>query len=98
MAKEFLRIVCPCCGSMPYPGQVDAAVEKYPVAQVRVIVMRVGGKKPVTAVEGEPYKKIGRGKAPGSIEYEDVTNQHLDLVAKYRDHFLERVAQLKNQT
>ena len=87
-SNEFLRIRCPFCGSMPYPHQVKkAAAEHGPVIQV--YLMRVGGKQKAEVIPGQ-YQKMGKGKAKGLITYEEVTDQHPDLIAEFNQWFAER--------
>lgn len=85
--KEFTRIRCPFCGSMPYPGQLETTEKERP-AEVRIILMTIAGK--TKAQVGDiPKKGKGRG-GHGSISYLDVTEQHPELVEQYKKWFAER--------
>lgn len=86
--KEFIRLRCPFCGSMPYPAQIDNTDQKDP--EVRIIVMKIGGKAPATGIEDGEYKKGGKGSGKGIIEYTDVTDQHQDMVEQYTQWFAAR--------
>jgi hypothetical protein len=59
-------------------------------AEVRLFVQKIGGKQAVPHIDGEPYKKIGRGKAPGYNVYEDITETAPEQVAKVRAWFAKR--------
>lgn len=74
------------CGSMPYPGQIDETDKNRP-PEVHIILMTISGKVP--SAPGEVSKGKGKG-GHGNITYEDVTDQHPDLVAKYNQWFAER--------
>jgi len=76
---------------MPYPEQLDRAEAGHEPA-VRIIAMRIGGKAP-PGEQPETYAKKGRGGAKGSIEYEDVTEQHPELVQKYTEQLKARAKQ-----
>lgn len=92
--KEFIRVRCPVCGMMPSEENLEKGKEN--LAEVRIFIMRVGGKAPATPKSGfEHYEKKGRGKAPGFIEYEDVTKKEPELVQKYQDYFLKRAKQFQ---
>jgi len=91
--KEILRVRCPICGMMPSLDNLAHAAEKD--AEIRVLVQRIGGKKP--ASEGEEFKKKGRGKAPGWIEYEDITEQASDQVERLKTFFDKRIAEFQSK-
>jgi hypothetical protein len=69
---EVIRVRCPCCGMTPRLNQLPE-VDKQP-AEVRVFTQKFGGKVKVEQVAGE-YKKVGRGKAPGLMVWEEITGQ-----------------------
>jgi len=96
MAKGFIRLTCPFCGSMPYPEQAKKSSEKYG-AEVHVILMTVGGKAPADEQDPGGYKKQGKGSAKGSITYEDVTAEHPDIVAEFNQWFAERAIKFAEQ-
>ena len=72
MSKEKLRVRCPCCGQMTDLDRM-AEVSENP-AEVQVFLQTMGGKLPAPQVEGE-FKKVGRGKAPGLMTYEEITEK-----------------------
>jgi hypothetical protein len=73
MAKETIRVRCPCCQQMTDLERMADVKDK--PAVVQVFIMSVLGKAPsVPKAEGEPWKKVGRGKAPGLITYTDITD------------------------
>jgi hypothetical protein len=86
--KDYIRVYCPLCQSMPYPAQLDNAEKKEPI--VRIMLMKVGGKVPGDPPVPGEYKKKGIGKAKGLIEYKDVTDENPELVKKYTRWFAER--------
>lgn len=86
MSKTFLRVRCPCCGSLAYPKQLENAMLK--PAEVRIIANTIGGKTKGTP--GEVNKGRGKG-GHGVITFEDVTADQPELVAKYNKWFAERM-------
>lgn len=90
MAKEIIRIRCPFCGMLPNLKVLEQTANEKP-AEVRIIVNRFYGKKPAGQLEVDVYKKKKRGSAPGWIEYEDITDQVPEVVAKMRTFFDKRV-------
>lgn len=72
MAKQKLRVRCPCCGQMTDLDRM-AEVNTQP-AEVQVFLQTMGGKNPIVQPEGE-WKKGGRGKAPGKMVYEEITKE-----------------------
>ncbi len=73
MSIEKLRVRCPCCGQMT---DLDRMAEVNPnPAHVQVFLQTFGGKNPVPQIEGGPWKRIGRGKAPGKNVYEEITGK-----------------------
>lgn len=91
---EFLRIRCPFCQSMPNLPQLEKA-EDAP-ADVRVFLVKMGGKLVVAKEEGE-YKKKGRGKAPGIMKYVDVTKNEPEVVEQFKKYFAERAVKFAEQ-
>jgi hypothetical protein len=92
MTKEIIRVTCPCCGMMTDLEQIARADAEKP-AEVRLFVQKLGGKKPAETSPEAPYHKKGRGKAPGYIEYQDITESSPEQVAKLRDWFEARAKQ-----
>lgn len=84
---EKLRIKCPCCGFVTDLESLAEAAKK--PAEVRVILQKFGGKKPVMAT-GEIPKKTKQGGAPGYNEYTDITDQVPDQVLKMEEFFKDR--------
>lgn len=66
--KEKLRARCPCCGMMADVDRFEGGPH-----EVEVFIQRFGGK-----VGGSGA--IGRGRAPGMMEYLDVTASSKDIV------------------
>ena len=92
MAKEVTRIRCPVCGAMPTLENLEQTVKEKP-AEIRIFIQRFGGKVQAQKEEGEMPKKKGRGKAPGFMEYEDVTDKYPELVAQMKGYFDGRIEQ-----
>ncbi len=92
MVKEILRIRCPCCGMLPNLKVLEQTANEKP-AEVRIIVNRFYGKKPAGQTEIDVFKKKKRGSAPGWIEYEDITDQVPEVVAKMQTYFDKRIAE-----
>lgn len=94
MGKEVTRVRCPICGMMPSLDNLEKTAKEKP-AEVRIFVSRFYGKAPKTEGFGvdTPYKKKGRGSAPGRIEYEDITDKVPDEVEKLRSYFDDRIKQ-----
>lgn len=85
---DFIRIRCPFCGSMPYPKQLENWADKK--AEVRIILMTIGGKVKIEVQVVEKFKKKGKGQTPGGIVYNDVTDQYPELVEQYTKWFGEQ--------
>ncbi len=79
--SEHLRFTCPCCGMMSY---VDRLIidKQY---KVKVYSQKLGGK-----VAGAG-KRDGKGKAPGKVEYKEVTKNRPDVIKLIK----ERIESLK---
>ena len=91
--KEILRVRCPICGMMPSLDNLAQTAEKE--AEIRLYMQKIYGKKPAPA--GEEFKKKGRGKAPGWIEYEDITEQAPDQVDRLKTFFDKRIAEFQGK-
>ena len=91
--KEILRVRCPICSMLPTLDNLAHASEKE--AEIRLYTQRIYGKKP--APPGEEIKKKGRGKAPGWIEYEDITEQVPDQVERLKTFFDKRIAEFQGK-
>jgi hypothetical protein len=66
-----------------------AEVDKAP-AKVQVFTQTMGGKTPVVQKVGE-YKKVGRGKAPGVMFYDEITgSMDKSQLATIRNWFAKR--------
>jgi hypothetical protein len=85
---ERIRASCPMCGMRPFIEQLEAIENEEPV--VRLFMLKFGGKKAVQHVEGETYKKIGRGKAPGAMEMIEITDTNKAELVKWQDWFIQR--------
>jgi len=86
--SERKRVRCPCCRMMPDMEHLWKVTDE--LADVRLIVQKFGGKNAVKGNEGENYKKVGRGKAPGSITYEDITATSPGEVHELENWFAKR--------
>lgn len=87
---EVIRVRCPICGAMPTLDNLEQTAAEKP-AEIRIFIQRFGGKAQVEKVEGEIPKKKGRGKAPGYMEYIDVTEQYSEQVEKMEQFFNDRI-------
>jgi len=93
--REVIRVRCPCCGMMPRLEQLANVDEKKP--EVRIFVQKFGGKKPVEKTE--EWKKTGRGKAPGFMSYEDITDtMEADQLKTITDWFVKRMEEYHSQS
>jgi hypothetical protein len=71
---------------MPILDQIAVASENPPA--IHIFSQRFGGKKKVEKTDGE-YKKVGRGKAPGIIIYEEMTNaMSAGQLTTIKDYFI----------
>ena len=82
---ERLRVRCPVCGMHPFLEDLAKTAEEKP-AEVKIFVLKFGGKMPVVE-NGEIPVKTGRGKAPGYMEMVEVTDQVPEEVKKFEDFF-----------
>ena len=92
---ERIRVRCPFCGMHPFLEDLLKTAEEKP-AEVRIFVLKFGGKKPAVP-NGEIPQKKGRGKAPGQMELIDITDQVPDEVKKFQVFFDERVVLYKKE-
>ncbi len=83
---EFLRIRCPICNSLPNLKQLENAETSD--HEVRVWLVKMGGKVAVPKEEGV-YIKKKQGGAAGVMEYIDVTDTHPEELAIYKKKFAE---------
>jgi len=92
MAKEIVRTRCPICGMMPTLKNLEQTAETKP-AEVRIFIQTIGGKEkaPLLLTDEVPYKKKGRGSAPGKIVYEDVTDKFPEQVKDMQAFFDGRI-------
>ncbi len=72
MSKEKVRVRCPCCGMMTDLDRM-AELDTDPT-QVQVFLQTMGGKTPMAHLDGV-FKKVGRGKAPGVMSYQEITGE-----------------------
>jgi len=89
MVKEKIRVMCPMCGMMPFLQNLEQTVKEKP-AEVRLYLLKFGGKLPAVKTTEEGYKKKGRGTAPGYMEYIDITDQYPNQVLAIADFFKKR--------
>ncbi len=86
---ERIRVRCPLCGMHPFLEDLEKAFQEKP-AEVRIYVLKFGGKVPAEDTGQIPIKK-GRGKAPGKMSMEDITELVPDEVQKFDKLFTQRV-------
>ena len=86
-------MMCPLCGMIPFLENLEQTAKEKP-ADVRIFLLKFGGKLPPgpVEVEAEPKKK-GRGKAPGYMEMVDITEQVPEQLSQVRKFFADRAKQ-----
>jgi len=87
---EKIRVMCPICGMMPFLENLEQTAKEKP-AEVRLYLMKFGGKLPVEKEKEEVYKKKGRGSAPGYMVLTDITEQFPDQVKEIQKFFDARI-------
>lgn len=87
MAKIFIRITCPFCGSKPFENQVLKATENaQPI--VKVWEVKMGGK---TKAEPDDTPHTGKGSGGhGVILWTDATDLHPDIKEKWTKWWAEK--------
>lgn len=89
MVKEKIRVMCPICGMMPFLENLEQTAKEKP-AEVRLYLLKFGGKLAVVKATDEDYKKKGRGSAPGYMELIDITDQQPQQVLQLAKFFKDR--------
>lgn len=83
---EKVRCLCPCCGMYPFLENLEQTAKEKPT-EIRLYLLKFGGKLPATKVEAETCKKKKRGSAPGYMEMIDITNQYPNQVKMVQAFF-----------
>lgn len=87
---ESLRVRCPFCGMHPRPDQLAKMAEEEPDPVVRLFLVKFGGKKPAEDNPDEVPVKKGRGKAPGAVEWNEVTGEVPEQLVPFVGYFRDR--------
>ena len=88
MAKETFWFKCPCCGQHAPIGRLDE-----PPGELEVYLKSLGGKVSLSESEKKDMNIKGRGRAPGSMSYEEI-----DVPAEITEKFNRKLAKMKRKT